>query len=396
MCGRILLEVMRTLQQKIKSASILLFAVALLGVVAYATVTQAQVLVTSGYSWGGNFGYLKGNSCDDPSDQNCTQTYGIQIADDGTLSGYAWSSNIGWVSFEPVAVSGFVYDDMGNVTFQAKVDFSANGGNGPYPVKGWARACSVFVSGCSGNMKLKIYRGNNGVDEKDAWDGFINLSGTKTDGSAWANPVVVSSDKKKMTGYAWGGDVVGWVQMNFAVSEKNTESHSSPTISYFVSKCVDTPHTKPSLAWEAVGNVALCRISSAGTTEYPGKTISNSVSSKASGGVLDSATGYYYWKSGIPGSKGSQYVLECQGNNPTTEDPEISTLTTTLISCSDTGGETLKQCEDGIDNDGDGYVDFSKDTFTKDTPANAKTPDPGCTSAKDDSEANIKPIYIEH
>ncbi len=156
-------------------------------------------VVTSGWSWSSNIGWLHGNNCPNPNDSGCTSNYNITALPTapGTISGYAWSSNLGWISFN---------SDIGcpiyGCTPGANVDWSANGGVGPFPVKGWARACSVFVNGCSGPLKVPAYLGG--------WDGFIALSGTN--GSATWGPTVSSN---KMSGYAWGSQVIGWIQMNF-------------------------------------------------------------------------------------------------------------------------------------------------------------------------------------
>jgi hypothetical protein len=73
-------------------------------------------------------------------------------------------------------------------------------------MKGWARACSVFADpiACQGTLANDIYRGG--------WDGFISLSGVAKDGSSYG--VVSSTNGTTVTGYAWGSDVVGWVQFD--------------------------------------------------------------------------------------------------------------------------------------------------------------------------------------
>src|SRR3989344_824950 len=68
--------------------------------------------------------------------------------------GYAWSSNVGWIRF-------------GGLTgFPATAANARVVGNN---VTGWARACAVFASGCSGNLADPWYRGG--------WDGWVSLSG---------------------------------------------------------------------------------------------------------------------------------------------------------------------------------------------------------------------------
>lgn len=55
----------------------------------------------SGWAWSENIGWISFNSTDDqdpstPGIQPATSNYGVNKNADGTLAGYAWSSNIGW------------------------------------------------------------------------------------------------------------------------------------------------------------------------------------------------------------------------------------------------------------------------------------------------------------
>jgi len=107
----------------------------------------------------------------------------------GVLSGYAWSENIGWISFEPTSVSG-----CPTAPCQAYIDFPTA------KVYGWARACSVFSSGCSG--ALTSNRGN--------WDGWIRFNGALY--SAQLND---TPNPSEFFNWAWGDNyVIGWLSLN--------------------------------------------------------------------------------------------------------------------------------------------------------------------------------------
>ncbi len=145
----------------------------------------------SGYAWSSNIGWIS---------FNCTNTatcaasdYGVHVDDaqksvggTGDFSGHAWSSNIGWISFNRA--------DTGNPP-----GAPFNSGSGPIAqidwttgnITGWARALSADGNG---------------------WDGWIKLSGI------WANGVRLdmSVTPNELRGYAWGSDVVGWVSFNCA------------------------------------------------------------------------------------------------------------------------------------------------------------------------------------
>src|SRR3989344_2310711 len=114
-------------------------------------------------------------------------TYEVVKEPNGDLTGYAWSSNVGWIRFG--GLSGF----------------PAGGGNaklvGNSSITGWARACAVFASDCSGALAPNYYRGG--------WDGWISLSGG-------SYGITYNSNNEELSGWAWGGDVVGWLSFRGA------------------------------------------------------------------------------------------------------------------------------------------------------------------------------------
>jgi hypothetical protein len=122
--------------------------------------TPAEI---SGYAWSSNIGWInfKGSS------------YGVVIdPDTGILSGYAWSSNIGWISFNISELTGCPTNPC-----NAKYSNSA--------FSGWAKALSADGNG---------------------WDGWIHLS--PTSGTAYG----LTTSGTTISGFAWGGEVVGWVK----------------------------------------------------------------------------------------------------------------------------------------------------------------------------------------
>ncbi|MCX6752661.1 MAG: hypothetical protein NTZ87_04170 [Candidatus Nomurabacteria bacterium] len=132
-----------------------------------------------GWAWSSNIGWISFNSSDAGAGGG---PYKVSVDASGNLNGYAWSSNIGWIKFG--GLSGF---PSGGGT-QAQ-DAQINGNN----LKGWARALS--------------YGGG--------WDGWISLSG------AGPNYGPTISDNT-ITGYAWGSDVVGWIDFSATTSGGGT------------------------------------------------------------------------------------------------------------------------------------------------------------------------------
>ena len=128
----------------------------------------------SGWAWSDNIGWISFNNTTDGSGFN----YGVNINNDGIFSGYAWSDNIGWISFNrPDTGAPPGSPDYG--TYLAQVDLE----NGQ--VSGWARALS--------------YGGG--------WDGWIKLRDANYG-------VYIDIVTGNFHDWAWGSDVVGWVNFD--------------------------------------------------------------------------------------------------------------------------------------------------------------------------------------
>ncbi len=217
------------------SFALVLFVVALasLGGLPAGSAQAAAGDDVNGYAWSDNIGWI---SFDD-GNVNVDEVT-------GAFSGYAWSDNIGWINFAPEA-SGAPESPKTGVF----VDLAAEGD--PKPVTGWARACSVFsVPGsCVGLLKSETARGG--------WDGWIKMSGSWTDG------VTLDTTTNTFSGYAWGDIIFGWIDMKGvtyggapAVAEatlsvtltpetQSVESETNANITWQVSNatdgCTDTP-----------------------------------------------------------------------------------------------------------------------------------------------------------
>ena len=135
-----------------------------------------------GYAWSPNIGWIS-FSCTNGANTCGTTNYGVHKTSGGLLTGdeansvpgYAWSSSIGWIQFG--GLSGFP-SGSGTNAVNAQIDGSGN-------LIGWARALS--------------YGGG--------WDGWISLSGTSPNYG-------VTFLSNAFSGYAWGSDVVGWINFD--------------------------------------------------------------------------------------------------------------------------------------------------------------------------------------
>ncbi len=138
-----------------------------------------------GYAWSSNIGWISLNG----------SNYGVNIDSSGNMTGYAWSSNIGWIKFG--GLSGF----------------PAGGGDAHLSgntLTGWARACSGQNNQNTPPPNQTVANNTcTGSSRTDGWDGWISLSGASP-----AYGVTVDTTSGNFFGYGWGSDVVGWVDFS--------------------------------------------------------------------------------------------------------------------------------------------------------------------------------------
>lgn len=154
-----------------------------------------------GYAWSGDIGWISLNCAEGSATGGsvcATSNYGV-ILTSGGLSGYAWSSGLGWISF----VSAEVFACASSGT--APVMNPSTGA-----ISGFARVRSPMAGGSG------------------SWDGCISLRGTSTVGSSYGvtystttPPPVVGSPGivlpgHGLTGYGWGALNLGWVDFEYA------------------------------------------------------------------------------------------------------------------------------------------------------------------------------------
>lgn len=201
----------------------------------------------SGYAWSSNIGWISFNNTNGSGNVN----YGVHKAPDGRLcgndtcsvpAGYAWSPNIGWIQFG--GLSGFPTGD-GTQTINAKI----NGNN----LQGWAKALSADGNG---------------------WDGWISLSGS-------GYGVNFDSSTGRFSGYAWGSDVVGWVSFDAAGANGVIIAPVAvPVVAVFASATSGTVNiVNPSLTWSATNSPTSCTASGdwSGTKPVSGTNVPQGV-----------------------------------------------------------------------------------------------------------------------
>ncbi|MBI3631890.1 MAG: hypothetical protein HY225_00370 [Candidatus Vogelbacteria bacterium] len=177
---------------------------------------STSIKYLSGYAWSSNIGWISFSGVTTPPLYEVTYD-----TIDGILSGYAWSSNIGWISFgcgqfdgntgrklcsEDMNGADPVYPPATNGVTQSGptvvLDASGNG-----RLVGFARACSVFKTGCSGALIGDAVDPDHSFD-LGGWDGWISLSGNTSESPANHYGVNFNSQSSQLTGFAWGGGQV--------------------------------------------------------------------------------------------------------------------------------------------------------------------------------------------
>ncbi len=153
-----------------------------------------------GYAWSENIGWISFNDGSKP----------VTVDANGNLEGYAWSENIGWVKF-------------GN---WSTVPDSSRGTNSKLSgsnLMGWARAVAGMTNAEVAAISPTVPTGLSSADNRGGWDVWISLQGVSLTGTATGNPPA-----QKFTGYAWGADVVGWVEFDKVAITSNLNSCTGP------------------------------------------------------------------------------------------------------------------------------------------------------------------------
>lgn len=130
----------------------------------------------SGWAWSSNIGWISFN-CGNTGSCSASNNYKVSIDfDTGLLSGYAWSSNIGWISFNQTDLVG-----CPAAPCEAQVTGGLNEDGFPKQVTGWAKVLSTnsWMSLSGGNYRVQLesnkdfsgWSWENGVVGWTSWSG---------------------------------------------------------------------------------------------------------------------------------------------------------------------------------------------------------------------------------
>jgi hypothetical protein len=244
----------------------------------WSTPAQATTHEVDGYAWSSNIGWISFNCKTGGANQAnvCIANGGASdykvLLDDttGKLSGYAWSTNIGWISFNEAHIVGCPAGGANCTTPSINLTDGA--------ITGWARACAGTVNGdCTGASRT------------DGWDGWIELSGTNHTSPDLTGAGGVSYKKLtgEIVGYAWGSNVVGWIQFRTTTTGVLPGSYQIVRVDG-----TNTPFPNP----DPLGN----------TSQFNRDPSTDS--SLATGAIVQKAPGNY--KAGVTNNTPPEYELE--------------------------------------------------------------------------------------
>lgn len=162
---------------------ILFFTLIILGLLLIFTsesALAAQDDACSGWAWSENVGWISFNNLN-PGAEGDT-AYGVNVETDGDVTGYAWGEYIGWIDFSP---SGPYPDCPGCPNYSARYDSANN------ELDGWAQIVSM-ASVDKGWIKLRdsnygVWIDVNGDFQDWAWSediGWISFNGANEPGGA--------------------------------------------------------------------------------------------------------------------------------------------------------------------------------------------------------------------
>ncbi len=197
----------------------------------------------AGWGWIGNVNsWISLNNCNPV----CAGAgYGVNVDTvTGNLSGYAWSDNFGWISFNRTVTNNPPSAPFnGGAGPIAKVDLST--GN----VTGWGRA----LAGCqdvAGTPAVSCASTAAGANA-GGWDGWIKLSDTSA-----GHYTFFAAATGKLSGFAWGGsDVIGGIDFGVV---------PAPVITFSASPASVVSGGNSTLTWSAL-NAISCMASDAWT-----------------------------------------------------------------------------------------------------------------------------------
>ena len=242
------------------------FLLAVLVLVGLPILVDAGTRQLSGYGWSSNVGWIKFRGSNYGVDYDTKSRY---------LQGYAWSPNIGWIRFSENIGGSSTGDNYYPASPLHGVRLTENGN-----FTGWARVCSVASEPrCRGPV-------NNLAQ---GWDGWIKFKGP-------GYQTYINTDSCALRGWAWGSEILGWIEfparslymdrcddlgvpqldeppddINQMEEEIDPNLPPPPNCSFFASPVRVAKGGRATLSWDCAGTADSCDLPDfgiAGTTDF--------------------------------------------------------------------------------------------------------------------------------
>lgn len=268
----------------------------------------------SGWIWGGSEEFNDGSISGNESGVGWVSTnntnpgagggisYGLNIPQDGKVTGYIWSENVGWIDFNPQDKGhcGWAYSAA------SCVNPYGNGNGGVYrsggSLTGWARIVGIAQQSAVGNS--------------GGWDGWVKMDA----GNGYS---VAIDGSGNMSGSAWAGELGG---IKFSGISSNGTPYGAkipppPVITFNVDRSqinVETdplnPDQKVYLTWSTVGATS-CTANSNPATSWNGARPIASAGAGEQVSITTSVTNFTLTCDGPGGQSNSAVNVSTYCNN---------------------------------------------------------------------------------
>jgi hypothetical protein len=177
----------------------------------------------TGFAWSENIGWISFNCT---SEGDCTNDYGVDIEKDiigtrGNFSGYAWSSNVGWIALERAKVC----NDDNSIYCKVDQDCTDAGATGPCNTvdPDFLPDNYAFNSVCANCTEAHNCTAcyNWGDQNVYGWAKILSLGDDgwiKFRDVSWAEGVTIDPVGSEFSGWAWNedgnGTGIGWISFN--------------------------------------------------------------------------------------------------------------------------------------------------------------------------------------
>jgi hypothetical protein len=185
-------------------------------------------------------------------------------------------------------------------------------------------------------------------EEAGGWDGWISLSGTDDEDDAEYG---VELDVGEFSGFAWGGDIVGWLDFGYATTSSSPcePTYQCTDVTHYDNQCAGTvENLQCGAGFVCVGGPVACSLpANANELQIHPPLVPTNTTTQVSWNVDHTASCRVYGDNGdesygtgtgeetsSPITETTRYTLECAnllGTGTTTVDVEVASLVPTWI-----------------------------------------------------------------